>query len=81
MKDSLFQISHNRDIISSDENIKDLLELANSQITLKVEEINLLKKNIYNPDLESLSKLNRNDLSNMLQYHKSIAAEIEKLIS
>ena len=81
MKDSIFQLSHQREISSSEENIKDLLDLANLQISKKVEEINNIKKNISNPDIESLSKLSRNELSNMLHYHKSIISTIEKLIN
>lgn len=80
LKDSLFQISHEREVPSTEENILDLLELANSQISKKVEEINRLKKLIFYEDLQNLSKINREDLSNLLDYHKKFVVEIEKLI-
>lgn len=80
LKDSLFQISHEREVSSTEENILDLLELANSQISNKVEEINRLKKQIFYEDVQNLSKINREELGNLLDYHKRFVVEIEKLI-
>ena len=76
----MLSININKELESSEENINDLLILANEQLNKKSKEIKELKNHLNNPNLEELKKLKKEELRRLLDYHKNIANKIEELI-
>lgn len=66
-----------KDPAKTEENVNDLLELANSQLTKKANTIAKLHEIVDKPDLDSMKKDN---LEYLLQYYQSKAKKIEAIL-
>ena len=80
LKECLIKNQIQGNIPSTEENIYDVIELANSQIKIKNKEIKELKEIIFKPSIKTFKDLPTSRLEELQKFYKETLLQIESLI-